>query len=199
MNVFVTGGTGFIGSHVVRALLKRGHKVAVLARDRARAQHLYRWDKVEVCEGDITDMDSMKRAMAGRECVINCVQFPNHPVENPSKGWTYMEVDGKGTARRVEAARSVGVGKFVYLSGAGTREGKTQPWFQAKLMAERAIRQSGMDWTIFRPSWVYGPEDRSLNKFVTFAKYLPFIPVIGDGKSKVEPVHVDDLAALVDR
>ena len=85
MNVLVTGGTGFIGLHVVRALLKREHKVAVLARNRAKAQHMYRWDKVEVCEGDITDFDSMKRAMSGRECVINCVQFPNHPVENPSR------------------------------------------------------------------------------------------------------------------
>ena len=122
MNVLVTGGTGFIGSHVVRALLKREHKVAVLARNRAKAEYMYRWDKVEICEGDITDVDSMKRAMAGRECVINCVQFPNHPVENPSKGWTYMEVDGKGTARQVEAARTSGVGQFVYLSGVGTRE-----------------------------------------------------------------------------
>jgi NADH dehydrogenase len=129
--------------------------------------------------------------------VISTVQFPNHPVENPRKGYTYMAVDGEGTERLVSAAKAAGVRRFVYLSGAGTRPGQTAPWFLAKLRAEKAIRESGIPYTIFRPSWVYGPEDRSLNKFVTFARMLPFIPVIGNGRTEVQPVFVADLAEAV--
>lgn len=194
--VLVTGGTGFIGSHIVRRLLSKGHRVAIMTRNPAKRSPGLPAG-VEVRSGDITDTASLRTAMAGVEVVINAVQFPNHPVENPRKGHTYMAVDGEGTVRQVEAAKAAGVSRFIYLSGAGTRQGQTFPWFRAKLRAEGAIRSSGIPYTIFQPSWVYGPEDRSMNKFVTFARYLPFIPVIGSGKTKVSPVHVDDLAEVV--
>lgn len=194
--VLVAGGTGFIGSHIVRRLLAKGHQVAVLTRHPERAARALPAG-VEARQGDISDAASLQRAMTGMETVIHTVQFPNHSVENPRKGHTYVKVDGEGTVRAVAAAKAAGVKRFIYLSGAGTREGQTAPWFQAKLMAERAVRESGIPYTIFQPSWVYGPEDRSLNKFVTFAKLLPFIPVIGNGKTRVQPVHVDDLAEAV--
>lgn len=192
--VLVAGGTGFIGSHIVRKLLQRGHQVAVLSRNPSAAKVPA---GVDIRRGDIKDEASLEQAMKGIDVVINAVQFPNHPVENPRKGYTYVAVDGEGTVRQVEAARRAGVKRFIYLGGAGTREGKTEPWFRAKLMAEAAVRASGLAYTIFRPSWVYGPEDRSLNKFAAFARFLPFIPVIGNGKTKVQPVHVDDLADVV--
>lgn len=192
--VLVTGGSGFIGSHVVKRLLAKGHRVAVLSRHANRAQTT---PGVEWRQGDVSDPASLRAAMAGVDAVVNAVQFPTAPVEIPGKGYTYMQVDGEGTVRQVEAARAAGVKRFIYLSGAGTREGQTYPWFRAKLVAEKAVRESGIPWTIFRPSWVYGPEDRSLNKFATFARLLPFIPVIGDGQTKVSPVFVGDLAEVV--
>ncbi len=192
--VLVAGGTGFIGSHVVRRLLEHGHRVAVMTRGAARSKVP---DGVELRTGDVKDPASLEKAMAGVEVVINAVQFPNHPVENPRKGYTYMEVDGNGTANQVAAAKAAGVKRFIYVSGAGTRQGQGAPWFQAKLKAEGAVKSSGLAWTIFQPSWVYGPEDRSLNKFVTFARLLPVVPVIGDGKTRVQPVLVDDLAEVV--
>lgn len=194
--VLVAGGTGFIGSYVVRKLLERGHQVAVLSRHPERARGTVPAG-VELRAGDVADLASLERAMAGMEAVVSTVQFPNHPVQNPRKGYTYIAVDGEGTIRQVEAARRAGVRHFIYLGGAGTREGQTSPWFQAKLIAERAIRESGVPYTIFRPSWVYGPEDRSLNKFAAFARFLPFIPVIGNGKTRVQPVLVTDLAEVV--
>jgi uncharacterized protein YbjT (DUF2867 family) len=192
--VLVAGGTGFIGSHIVRKLMARGHKAIVMSRrpDAARVPA-----GVEVRQGDIADPGSLRTAMAGVDAVVGVVQFPNHPVEKPSRGYTYMAVDGEGTERLVAAAKAAGVRRFVYLSGAGTRPGQTAPWFLAKLRAEKAVRESGLPFTIFRPSWVYGPEDRSLNKFATFARLLPFIPVVGNGKTRVQPVFVDDLAEAV--
>lgn len=194
--VLVTGGSGFIGSHIVAKLQKGGHRVIILSRNPARARVPISAG-VEVRTGDVRKSEGLRAAMTGVDVVVNAVQFPNHPVENPRKGYTYMEVDGHGTVRQVEAARAAGVKQFIYISGAGTRPGQTSPWFQAKLKAEAAVRESGMAWTIIRPSWVYGPEDRSLNKFVAFARYLPFIPVIGSGRTRVSPVFVEDLATLV--
>jgi len=191
--VLVTGGTGFIGSHVVRKLQEKGHRVIVMSR-RAEANVP---PGVEVRPGDVGDEAALRRAMAGVDVVVAAVQFPNHPVENPRKGYTYMKVDGEGTVRQVGAAKAAGVKRFIYLSGAGTEKEKSAPWFKAKVMAEGAVRDSGIPYTIFRPSWVYGPEDRSLNKFVTFARLLPVVPVIGDGKTLVQPVSVDDLAQVV--
>lgn len=194
--VLVTGGTGFIGSHIVTRLVAKGHSVSVLSRDPARARNRLPAG-VRVLPGDVSDYSSLLHAMVGQEAVINAVQFPNHPVENRRKGYTYMQVDGEGTVRQVKAAREAGVRRFVYVSGAGAREGRTEPWFQAKALAEKAVRESGLAYSIFRPSWVYGPDDRTLNKFVTFARLLPFIPVVGNGATRVQPVLVDDVAEAV--
>lgn len=197
MRILVTGGTGFIGSHVIDELLKKGgaDELYCMTRDPTKPN---RWgEKVHIVGGDVRDQSSLLKAAQGIDVVIHCVQFPNHPVENPRKGWTYIEIDGKGTVSLVNACKKNQVKRFIYLSGAGTSPDKPQPWFQAKAMAEKAIRESGMEYVIFRPSWVYGPEDRSLNKFVLLARYLPFIPVIGDGKAKIQPVSVFDLAKVV--
>jgi NADH dehydrogenase len=105
-----------------------------------------------------------------------------------------MEVDGRGTSVAVAAAKRVGVRRFVYLSGAGAGQGRPQPWFRAKDMAEAAIKASGLEHGILRPSWIYGPGDHSMNRFVTFCRSLPVVPVIGNGKTPVYPVHVEDVA-----
>jgi NADH dehydrogenase len=102
----------------------------------------------------------------------------------------------------VAAAVKNGVKRFVYLGGAGTRPGRPEPWFKAKERAERAITSSGMEYVILRPSWIYGPDDRSMNKFVAFVKYLPVVPVIGSGRERVQALAVADVgkvaAAAVD-
>jgi uncharacterized protein YbjT (DUF2867 family) len=91
----------------------------------------------------------------------------------------------------------VGVRRFLYLSGAGAGEGRPQSWFKAKEMAEAAIRESGMEYTIFRPSWIYGRADRSMNRIVAFCRSLPFVPVIGDGTTPVYPIAVTDVARAI--
>ncbi len=140
--------------------------------------------------------ETLERATEGVDVVVHCVQFPNHPVQQPSKGYTYMEIDAKGTERLVAAAVENGVRRIVYLSGAGTSPERPEPWFQAKVIAERAIQESGLEYVILRPSWIYGPDDRSLNRFVTFIKYLPVVPVIGDGTNRVQPISVFDVARV---
>lgn len=199
MRILVAGGTGFIGSHVVDELLAqhKGAEVAVLTRNPAKP---LKWGApVRAIGGDVTEPSCLPNATKGFDCVIQCVQFPDHPVENRWKGRTYERVDGRGTVSLVEAAKRNGVKRFLYLSGAGTSPEKTRPWFRAKLTAEAAVRESGIPHVIFRPSWVYGPEDRSLNKFVAFTRgwIPPFVPVIGNGQGKVQPISVFDVAKVV--
>jgi uncharacterized protein YbjT (DUF2867 family) len=199
MKILVTGGTGFIGSYVCRELLARpevdaGSRVLLMTRDPEGKKH--EDARVAYVAGDVRDAASLERATEGVDAVVHCVQFPNHPVENPSKGYTYLEIDAKGTERTVAACVKNGVRRIVYLSGAGVSPERPEPWFRAKVIAERAVRESGLEYVILRPSWVYGPEDKSLNRFVAFVRYLPVVPVIGDGKNRVQPVAIFDVARV---
>jgi NADH dehydrogenase len=196
MRIVVTGGTGFIGREVVDLLVGAGcHEVTVSTRDPGQPDP---WGgRVRFVQAFAGDATSLGRAFARADVVIHAIQFPNHPVEKPSKGLTYLEVDGRGTVTAARIAKAMGVRRFVYLSGAGAGQGRPQPWFQAKDMAETAIRDSGLEHALLRPSWIYGPRDRSMNRFVFFCRYLPVVPVIGDGTTPVYPVHVKDVARCV--
>jgi uncharacterized protein YbjT (DUF2867 family) len=191
MKVVVTGGTGFIGREVVDLLLAAGDEVVVTTRDPERDLWSGRVHLVQAFAGDPV---SLGKAFMRADVVVHAIQFPNHPVEDPSRGRTYLEVDGRGTQAAARTAKKVGVRRFVYLSGAGAGQSRPQSWFRAKDLAEAAIRETGMEHAFLRPSWIYGPRDRSMNKFVTFCRRLPFVPVIGNGKTPVFPAYVKDVA-----
>jgi len=196
MRIVVAGGTGFIGRQVVDLLLEDGRDtVVVTSRDPERHDP---WDgRVKLVQAFAGDPVSLGKAFMHADVVVHAIQFPNHPVEDPSKGRTYMEVDGKGTVTAAQTAKKLGVRRFVYVSGAGAGQGRPQPWFRAKDMAEAAIRDTGMEHVLLRPSWIYGPGDRSMNRFVWFCRNLPVVPVIGDGKTPVHPAYVKDVARCV--
>jgi len=195
MRIVVTGGTGFIGREVVERLLETGDdEVVVTTRHPDRDPWGGRVRLVQAYAGDHV---SLGKAFMGADVVVHAIQFPNHPVEDPSKGRTYLEVDGRGTTLAAQTAKKLGVRRFVYLSGAGAGQGRPQPWFQAKDMAETAIAGTGMEHVLLRPSWIYGPRDRSMNRFVSFCRHLPVVPVIGNGKTPVVPIYVKDVARCV--
>ena len=201
-SILVTGGAGFLGSHIVARLLAQpevGPDTAIRCMTRNPAGRSHPDPRVSFVAGDVRDAASLERATEGADAVVHCVQFPNHPVENPSRGYTYIEIDARGTERLVAACQKNGVRRIVYLSGAGTSPERPETWFQAKVIAERAVRDSGIDYVILRPSWVFGPEDRSLNRFVSFIKYLPVVPVIGDGSNRVQIAWVGDVAEMAAR
>jgi NADH dehydrogenase len=196
MRIVVTGGTGFIGREVVKRLGESGSDdVVVTTRDPGGPDPF--GGRVERVQAFAGDPISLGKAFTRADVVVHAIQFPNHPVEDPKRGRSYMEVDGKGTEVAAAVAKKLGVRRFVYLSGAGAGQGRPQPWFQAKDRAEAAIRATGMEHTLLRPSWIYGPGDRSMNRFVFFVRYLPLVPVIGDGKTPVQPVSVHDVARCV--
>lgn len=193
--ILVAGGTGFVGSAIVRELLRRGEKVAVLSRDLSKVRARFGND-VEPRAADVRDPDALAVALRGAEVVVNAVQFPNSPIENRSKGWTFEEIDLKGTRNQVDAAKSAGARRFVYVSGVGAAKEADRHWFRYKWEAEQYLQRSGLEWVVVRPTWVYGPEDVSLNRFLGFAKLLPFIPMFGSGKQSMQPVFIDDVGRV---
>ena len=196
MRVLVSGGTGFIGAEVVRRILREHPDWQMRCGTRNPGGRNPFGPGVAMVRSDVRARDSLRAATAQVDAVIHCVQFPNHPVEAPRRGFTYLEIDARGTRAIVEAAKENHVQRFVYLSGAGAGQGRAEPWFVAKDLAEQAVRESGMEYVILRPSWIYGPGDRSLNRFVNFARWLPFVPVIGNGKNRVQPIWVSDVARI---
>lgn len=194
--ILVAGGTGFLGRAIVSALRNDGHQVRVLTRG-TRSNPFANDRGVTLAEGDVREAATLTDAFAGVDTLVVAVQFPGHPVEVPRKGLTYDEFDRKGTENLVAAAKKAGVQRIVYMSGVNVGQGRDEEWFVAKDRAEAAVTGSGITYTIIRPSWVYGPRDRTLNKFAMFARTLPFVPLPGPGTAKVQPVHVDDVALAV--
>jgi len=195
--ILVAGGTGFLGSAIVGELASRGRPVAVMSRDPGGVPSRFPNLQLEARAGDARDAASLHNAVDGVDTVVSCMQFPNFPIENARRGETFEEIDARGNERLVAAAVAAGVRGYVYLSGAGAAADGRYHWLRSKWRAEEAVRGSSLRHTILRPSWVYGPGDRSLNRFVGFARHLPLLPVIGDGQQRLQPVFVDDVARAV--
>lgn len=193
--VAVAGGTGFVGGEIARELRRRGRRVVVLS-SRGEAARGQLPDDIELRTADVHRPEGLAAALQGVDELVVSLAFPGLPVEQPRKGYTFMEVDAAGTQRLVSAARQAGVARVVYVSGAGAAHDAQRHWFRAKAVAEDAVRASGLAWTILRPTWVYGPGDVSLNRFLGFARTLPFVPLTNLGRQQLAPVFVGDIARL---
>jgi uncharacterized protein YbjT (DUF2867 family)/ligand-binding SRPBCC domain-containing protein len=196
LTVAVAGGTGFVGGAIARELHGRGEKVVVISHRGEDARGGLP-DNIEIRLADASTRDArLETALQGVDALVIALAFKNLPVEAPRKGQTFARVDAGGTEHLVDAARAAGVKQVIYLSGAGAAPDAQRHWFRAKWRAEDAVRSSGMTWTIIRPTWIYGPDDVSLNRFVGFAHRLPFVPMSNFGNQRLAPVFVDDTARL---
>ena len=193
--VAVAGGTGFVGGAIAAELHRRGHRVVVLSH-RGESARGPLPDDVEIRTADVADPASLEPALAGVDALVIALAFANSPMESPRKGRTFEAVDAQGTERLVSAAIAAGVGRLVYISGAGAAPDAGRHWFRAKWRAEVAVRASGITFTIIRPTWIFGPRDVSLNRFLGFARRLPFVPLTNTGGQLLAPVFVDDVAGL---
>jgi uncharacterized protein YbjT (DUF2867 family)/ligand-binding SRPBCC domain-containing protein len=195
LTVAVAGGTGFVGGGIARELRRRGHRVVVLSH-RGEAGRGSLPDDVELRSADVADAASLAAALAGADALVIALAFRNSPMESPRRGQTFELVDARGTERLIAAAHEAGVGRVVYLSGAGAAPDAPRQWFRAKWRAEEAVRSSGLTWTIIRPTWIFGPRDVSLNRFLGFARSLPVVPLTNTGRQRLAPVFIDDAARL---
>ncbi len=198
MKVVVAGGTGFVGRYLSRALLDGGHEVTVLSR-RGTTGGMAQLDGASATRADVTQPASLRGILDGADAVVAAVTFPRYPAEVPRKGLTFDRYDRQGTENLLEEATRAGVGHFLYISGASADPMSPVVWYRAKGRAEAAIRRSTLAYSILRPSWAYGPEDRALNRFVQIAKFSPVVPRIGIRRQEIQPVHVRDVGSAVAR
>jgi NADH dehydrogenase len=188
MTVLVTGGTGFVGPHVVHALRARELPVRVLVRDPRRGSRVQAWG-AELVQGDVTEPASLHGALAGVDMVVHLVAIIKGSRAD------FERVMAQGTRDLVAAAEDAGVRRFVLASALGLDERTKDavPYFAAKWEMERAVKESGLEHVIFRPSFVFGKDGGVLPTFVRLARFAPVTPVVGPGTQRLQPIWVEDM------
>lgn len=190
--ILVTGGTGFVGSHIVRRLGLEKITTRCLVRNGSNVKRLKELG-IELAYGDLTDSESLKKALEGVETVIHLIGII---VER--KGATFEIIHTQGTKALVEACKDAGVKRFIYISALGARENAISRYHRTKWEAEQAVIKSGMDYVILRPSIMIGEGSEFITMLSGIIQKAPVIPVIG-GKSKLQPIYVENTADCVIR
>lgn len=192
--VTVFGGSGFLGRHVVRALARRGYNIRVACRNPNLAGHLQplgNVGQIQAVQANLRHRWSVDRAVAGADCVINLVG-----ILYESGKQRFGAVQEFGARAVAEAARAAGA-NLVHVSAIGADEQSNSDYARTKGLAEKAVRETVPGAVIFRPSIVFGPEDGFFNKFAELARWSPFLPLIGGGHTRFQPVYVGDVAEAV--
>jgi NADH dehydrogenase len=191
-DILVIGGSGFIGRHIVNRLVDRGVKVTVPVRRRARAGHMIMLPTVDVVEADVHDDAALARLTRGRDAVINLVGILQGSRGTPY-GPEFARAHAELPRRIVAQCTAAGVRRYLHMSALGADSKGPSMYQRSKGDGEAAVRAAALDWTIFQPSVVFGPEDRFLNTFASLAKVAPVLPIAHAG-ARFQPVFVGDVA-----
>jgi uncharacterized protein YbjT (DUF2867 family) len=192
--ILVTGGTGFVGGHVVHALRQAGRPVRCLVRNRQKAGSLAA-QGCELVEGDVTDPASLRRAVEDVDVVVHLVAIRQGKPEQ------FQRTMVEGTRDLLKLAKERGAKRWVHMSALGTSEESKDlvPYYGAKWQMEQDVQGSGFPYVIFRPSFVFGREGGILPTFRKLAKLAPVTPIIGSGEQRIQPIWADDVAAYFER
>ena len=189
--IVITGATGFVGQEVVKQARADGHPVRAIVRDpnSKTARGLVQKYGVDLFHGNVIYPPSLEGSMQGVKCVIHLVGIIHEWKES-----TFQRVHTEAAINVIDAAKKAGVKRYLHMSALGTRADGRSRYHQTKWAAEEAVRKSGLAWTIFRPSVIYGPGDKSVTVLSKVLRRAPFVPVLGDGNSKIQPVAVEVVA-----
>lgn len=190
MNVAVTGGTGFVGRNLVNRLLAEGHRVTVVTHS-APGEGLFDGE-VRMAGGSVDEAATLEAAFMGNEAVYHLVG-----IIAETRHKTFEKTVVTGTQNVVTACGRTGVRKLLYLSAMGTSENAPTKYHLTKHAAEQAVKKSGLDYVIYRPSVIYGHGDGFVSLLVRLIKRSPITPVIGDGRYRLQPVYIDDVVSAL--
>lgn len=189
--ILITGATGFVGSHLVKRLRQEGLGVRAIVRTPSKAGWLADLG-VETVPGNISDQASLDAAAAGCDKVIHLVG-----IIQEGKGFSFRSVHVEGTARVLEAAKKADVKQLFFQSALGTRENAKSEYHKTKWEAEQLVRASGIAFTILRPSLIYGAGDLFTIRLADMIRHSPLLPIIGSGRSKIQPIYIDDVVMCI--
>ena len=186
--IIVLGGSGFVGRHIVARLASLGKRVIVPTRSRDRARHLYLLPTVEVVEANVNDPVTLERLCAGAVALVNLVG-----IINESRRGDFDRVHVDLARKAVAACRAAGVSRLLHMSALNARPDGPSRYLASKGQAEEIVAASNLEWTVFRPSVIFGREDSFLNLFAYIERLLPVVALACAG-ARFQPVWVADVA-----
>jgi uncharacterized protein YbjT (DUF2867 family) len=189
VKILVTGGTGFVGWHIVRSAVAAGHETISLSRGVHRGTHVYPVRNVHL---DLVRPQGLLEVLSGVEAVVHAAGIVRTQRD---QGWERAHVGA--SANLVEACKRAGVRKIVHLSALGVHARAPSAYLRSKWEAEKVVENSGLAYTIFRPSLIFGTGDRVVSQLLTITRYSPIVPVLGDAGLTVQPVWVGDVTTAV--
>lgn len=193
-NIFVLGGTGFVGRHVLQKLVRQGYNVTVATRRAINAREVQTLPTVTVAELDVHNPAQLQLALAGHDAVVNLVAI----LHGSDAAFQKVHVDLPVSLARCAAA--AGVGRVVHISALGADPGAPESapsrYLRSKSRGELALRHSALSVSVLRPSVIFGAEDKFLNMFASLQQVFPFMPLAG-AAARFQPVWVEDVAAAV--
>jgi uncharacterized protein YbjT (DUF2867 family) len=190
----VFGGSGFIGRHVVQALVRSGWRVRVASRRPDLAsdlQSLGEAGQVELARADLRRPQTIATALEGADAAVNLVG-----ILSESGDQTFVDIQARGARAAAEAVQKAGITRFVHISAIGACRSSPSAYARSKAEGETAVREFVPQAIIFRPSIVFGPEDEFLNRFAAMARLMPILPLVG-AETRFQPVFVDDVAEAI--
>lgn len=193
--IVVTGASGYVGSHITRQLAQAGKPVRAMVYNRLRAENEARLKglRLEWVEADVTQPETLGPALQGASAIIHTVA-----IAIEKSGRKYETINYQGTINLVEAAKTIGIHRLINLSQLGADSNLPYRFLASKGKAQEAVAASGLDWTSFQPSAIWGPEDEFANSFARLISLTPIIfPIVGDEKSRFQLVWVEDVATSI--
>src|SRR6476646_301871 len=191
--VLVTGATGLVGIHTCRELSKNGWQIRALIRDPAKAAMVLGQLPVEFRVGDVRDASSLRSSLNGCGAVVHLAAIA---IEKKTE--KYVETNTAATERLISASRAEGVSRVIFMSQNGADSKSPYPFLHSKGIAQDSIKTSGLQWTVLRPSVIFGPEDQFVNVLARLIRLTPKIfPLPGGGRARFQPIAVDDVARVV--
>ncbi|HEX2951853.1 MAG TPA: complex I NDUFA9 subunit family protein [Armatimonadota bacterium] len=187
MRVFLTGGTGFIGTHIRQYLASNGHQVVAITRHPMPDE-----DNITWVTGGINNIDSLIDGMDGCHAVVHLVG-----IIREHGSVTFNSVHVQGTTNVVNAMRQLGIKQIIYISALDAAQKAPTAYLRSKWLAEEAVRGAGVDYVIFRPSIVFGPGDHFISLLANQLLHDPLIPIIGKGDYQFSPVNITAVAEAI--
>ena len=191
--ILVVGGTGFVGRYVVNQLVDAGFTVVVPTRRRSNAQHLFVLPTTNVVEVDVNTHGALVRFAQGASAVVNLVG-----ILHETGGQTFLDAHVALAAKVIAACKASGVRRLIHMSALHADPAGPSKYLRSKGDAETAVAASGLEWTIFEPSVIFGREDRFLNLFAALQRALPLL-VLPRADARFQPVFVGDVAECIVR